>query len=388
MSILRKLVAVLLVACMALSLAGCGDTTWIMKADDIVLNSGLYIYYQTQGYYEAVMTLVNQTQDMNYYYAYMYGQPLLEEKLNDGTVEDYTNQYAIDMCRQYVVVEHLFNELGLEVSAEDEALIKAQVRNTWNDSKESLESIGISESTLRKVITSRIKEDLVFEAYYEVGGIKGTTEETIKDHLSDDYARIKFMTFNFAESIEDAIDEAVKNDQLALAQSYLDRANAGEDMNALIEEYNAYLESLKEEETTDEETADNETADETEDETVEAETEDEEADPYLNETLLHVDGTYPSEKFVGYVFNNCKVGEYSLIQDDINFYLVQRLDILERNDIYENYRDSLIAEIYDSDYTKLINETLAKYDIDINEKSVKRYTAKNAIEGRGDDKTK
>ena len=325
---------------------------------------------------------------MNYYYAYMYGQPLLEEKLNDGTVEDYTNQYAIDMCRQYVVVEHLFNELGLEVSAEDEALIKAQVRNTWNDSKESLESIGISESTLRKVITSRIKEDLVFEAYYEVGGIKGTTEETIKDHLSDDYARIKFMTFNFAESIEDAIDEAVKNDQLALAQSYLDRANAGEDMNALIEEYNAYLESLKEEETTDEETADNETADETEDETVEAETEDEEADPYLNETLLHVDGTYPSEKFVGYVFNNCKVGEYSLIQDDINFYLVQRLDILERNDIYENYRDSLIAEIYDSDYTKLINETLAKYDIDINEKSVKRYTAKNAIEGRGDDKTK
>lgn len=382
MSILRKLVAVLLVACMALSLAGCGDTTWIMKADDIVLNSGLYIYYQTQGYYEAVMTLAQQ--DMNYYYAYMYGQPLLEEKLNDGTVEDYTNQYAIDMCRQYVVVEHLFNELGLEVSAEDEALIKAQVRNTWNDSKESLESIGISESTLRKVITSRIKEDLVFEAYYEVGGIKGTTEETIKDHLSDDYARIKFMTFNFAESIEDAIDEAVKNDQLALAQSYLDRANAGEDMNTLIEEYNAYLESLKEEETTDEETADNETADET----VEAETEDEEADPYLNETLLHVDGTYPSEKFVGYVFNNCKVGEYSLIQDDINFYLVQRLDILERNDIYENYRDSLIAEIYDSDYTKLINETLAKYDIDINEKSVKRYTAKNAIEGRGDDKTK
>lgn len=386
MSILRKLVAVLLVACMALSLAGCGDTTWIMKADDIVLNSGLYIYYQTQGYYEAVMTLAQQ--DMNYYYAYMYGQPLLEEKLNDGTVEDYTNQYAIDMCRQYVVVEHLFNELGLEVSAEDEALIKAQVRNTWNDSKESLESIGISESTLRKVITSRIKEDLVFEAYYEVGGIKGTTEETIKDHLSDDYARIKFMTFNFAESIEDAIDEAVKNEQLALAQSYLDRANAGEDMNALIEEYNAYLESLKEEETTDGETADNETADETADETVEAETEDEEADPYLNETLLHVDGTYPSEKFVGYVFNNCKVGEYSLIQDDINFYLVQRLDILERNDIYENYRDSLIAEIYDSDYTKLINETLAKYDIDINEKSVKRYTAKNAIEGRGDDKTK
>ncbi len=373
MSILRKIVAVLLVTCMAVCLAGCGDTTWIMKADDIVLNSGLYIYYQTQGYYDAVMQLANE--DINYYYAYMYGQPLLEEALGDGTVADYTNQYAIDMCKQYVVVEHLFNELGLELDAEDEAYIKAQVKKTWNSNQETLEDIGISEATLRKAVTTLIKEDLVFEAYYEVGGIKGTTEETIKDYLADEYARIKFMTFNFAESVDDAIDAQVKNDQLALAQSYLDRANAGEDMNALIDEYNAYLESL--------EPADEE-ADA--DESVEAETEDAETettvDPYLNENILHVDGTYPSEKFVSYVFNNCKVGEYSVIQDDINFYLVQRLDILERTDIYENYRSSLIAEIYDSDYTKLINETLAKYDIDINEKSVKRYTAKNAIEGR------
>ncbi len=373
MSILRKIVAVLLVTCMAVCLAGCGDTTWIMKADDIVLNSGLYIYYQTQGYYDAVMQLANE--DINYYYAYMYGQPLLEEALGDGTVADYTNQYAIDMCKQYVVVEHLFNELGLELDAEDEAYIKAQVKKTWNSNQETLEDIGISEATLRKAVTTLIKEDLVFEAYYEVGGIKGTTEETIKDYLADEYARIKFMTFNFAESVDDAIDAQVKNDQLALAQSYLDRANAGEDMNALIDEYNAYLESL--------EPADEE-ADA--DESVEAETEDAETettvDPYLNENILHVDGTYPSEKFVSYVFNNCKVGEYSVIQDDINFYLVQRLDILERTDIYENYRSSLIAEIYDSDYTKLINETLAKYDIDINEKSVKRYTAKNAMEGR------
>ena len=378
MSILRKLVAVLLIACMALSLAGCADTTWIMKADDIVLNSGIYIYYQTQGYYEAVMTLAQQ--DINYYYAYMYGQPLLEEALNDGTVEDYTNQYAIDMCKQYVVVEHLFNELGLELSDEDEVFIKAQVRNTWTNNKEALEDIGISESTLKKVVTQTIKEDMVFDAYYEVGGVKGTTEDTIKAYLSEEYARIKYMTFNFAESIDDAIDETVKNEQLALAQSYLDRANAGEDMNALIEEYNAYLESLEpDEEETTEEAADEAADNEAVDETVEAEAEE---DPYLNENILHVDGTYPSEKFVSYVFNNCKVGEYSLIQDDINFYLVQRLDILERTDIYENYRNSLIAEIYDSDYTNLINETLAEYDIVINQKSVKRYTAKNAIEGR------
>lgn len=370
MSIIRKLAAVLLVACMALSLAGCGDTTWIMKADEIVLNSGLYIYYQTQGYEAAVYELA--AEDINYYYSYMYGVPLLDATIGEQTVEEYANEYAIDMCRQYVVVEHLFNELGLELSEDDEALIKAQARSAWNNSQEYLESIGISEATVNKVVTSALKENKVFEAYYEVGGIKGTTEETIKAYLSEDYARIKYMTFNFAESIDDAINETVKNEQLALAQSYLDRANAGEDFNALIEEYNEYLASL--------EATEEETSEAAEEETVvEAE---EEENEFKNETILNIDtSTYPSEKFVGYVFDACKVGECSIIQDDTNFYLVQKLDILEREDIYESNRSYLISQIYDSDYTALINETLKKYDITINDKAVKRYTAKNAIEG-------
>ncbi len=374
MSIIKRIAAILLVAVMALSLAGCSDTTWIMKADDLVVNSGLYIYYQTQGYVDAIYTLA--AEDMNYYYYYMYGYSLVDEMFDDKqTIGGYMNQYAIDMCKQYVVVEHLFNELGLELSEDDISLIKTQTNSTWASSTTDLENIGISKSTLEMAITSSLKEELVFNAYYEVGGLAGTTEETIQAHFEDEYARIKYMTFNFVESVDDAIDETVKNEQLALAQSYLDRANAGEDFDALIEEYNAYLESIA---PADEETAENdETAETTEEDVVEAE-----SDEYENENILAVDGTYPSAKFVGYVFNNCKVNEYSLIQDDTNFYLVHRLDILERDDIYSNNRLYLLNEIYDGDYTALINETLAKYDITLNEKSVKRYTPQNAIEGK------
>lgn len=384
MSIIKRIAAVLLVAVMALSLTGCGDTTWIMKADDLVINSGLYIYYQTQGYVEAVYTLA--AEDINYYYYYMYGYSLVDEAFDDTqTVGDYMNTYAIDMCKQYVVIEQLFNELGLELSEDEISLIKAQTNSTWANSSADLENIGISKSTLEMAITASLKEELVFNAYYEVGGLAGTTEETIQAHFEDEYARIKYMTFNFVESIDDAIDETVKNEQLALAQSYLDRANAGEDFDALIEEYNAYLESIApaEEETAEEA---EETSDEVADDTDETAEEDEaveaEADEYENESIISVDSTLPTEKFVGYVFNNCKVNEYSLIQDDTNFYLVHRLDILERDDIYDENRLYLLSELYDSDYTALINETLADYDIVINEKSVKRYTAQNAIEGK------
>ncbi len=374
MSIIKRIAAILLVAVMALSLTGCGDTSWIMKAGDLSVNSGLYIYYQTQGYVDAIYTLASE--DITYYYYYMYGYSLVDEAYDDTqTIGDYMNSYAIDMCKQYVVVEHLFNELGLELSEDEKSYIKAQTNSTWANSSAKLEDIGISKSTLEMAITSSVKEELVFNAYYEVGGVAGTTEEIIQSYFEEEYARIKYMTFNFVESADDAIDATVKSEQLALAQSYLDRANAGEDFDDLIEEYNAYLISIAETEET-EETAED-TLEETEDEVVEAE-----ADEYENESIISIDGTSPSEKFVGYVFNNCKVNEYSIIQDDTNFYLVHRLDILEREDIYNENRLYLISEIYDSNYTSLINKTLAGYDIVINEKSVKRYTPQTAIEGR------
>lgn len=374
MSIIKRIAAILLVAVMALSLTGCGDTSWIMKAGDLSVNSGLYIYYQTQGYVDAIYTLASE--DITYYYYYMYGYSLVDEAYDDTqTIGDYMNSYAIDMCKQYVVVEHLFNELGLELSEDEKSYIKAQTNSTWANSSADLEDIGISKSTLEMAITSSVKEELVFNAYYEVGGVAGTTEEIIEAYFEEEYARIKYMTFNFVESADDAIDATVKSEQLALAQSYLDRANAGEDFDDLIEEYNAYLISIAETEET-EETAED-TLEETEDEVVEAE-----ADEYENESIISIDGTSPSEKFVGYVFNNCKVNEYSIIQDDTNFYLVHRLDILEREDIYNENRLYLISEIYDSNYTSLINKTLAGYDIVINEKSVKRYTPQTAIAGR------
>lgn len=372
MSILKRILAVMLVAVMALSLAGCGDTSWIMKANDITLNSGLYIYYQTQGYIEAVFELA--AEDINYYYYYMYGQSLADQKIGDQTVMEYVDQYAIDMCKQYVVTEQLFRDLGLELSEEDEAIIKAKAKQAWDESSASFENIGVSESTVRKAVESQYKEGLVFDAYYEVGGIKGTTEETIKAYFEEDYARIKYMTFNFVESADDKIDEAKKNEQKELADSYLSRAQAGEDFNALIDEYNEYLEGTATEGIKDEVLEAEEETDETE--------ETEEVDEYLNEYIVSVDTTYPSEKFVNYVFNNCKVGEFTLIQDDTNFYLVQKLDVLEREDVYESSRDTLISEIYDSDYTALINETLKGYEIVINEKSVSRYDARTAIEGR------
>lgn len=374
MKLIKRILAVMLVLCMALSLVGCGDTTWICEVDGDTVAAGLYIYYQNEGYGDAVYNLAQSDSDSYiiyylYYYNFGYVEPqLFSVTLSSGeTVEQHINDYALDMCKQVIITDKLFNELGLEFTADEQALIDTQVRSAWANAKDSWEAIGVGEASFKAALVTSYKEDKVFDAYYEVGGRNGTTEEEILDYFAGNYARIKYMTFTFADSIDDAIDEARKNEQLDLANGYLEAAQSGTPMDELIEQYNAYLDSLKTEEETDEEA----------DDTVDVDTD--EDNEYKNETILSESSTYPTEKFVNYVFTTVKVGEISVIQDDTCFYLVERLDTRERTDLYDTYRAGIMQELFDSDFTKLINTELAKYTVNVNEKAVKRYTVKQTF---------
>ncbi|HIV10553.1 MAG TPA: hypothetical protein IAD28_02520, partial [Candidatus Faeciplasma avium] len=299
-----------------------------------------------------------------------------DDTIGDQTVREYMNDYAIDMCKQYVVVERLFEELGLSIDEDSEALIKSQVNRTWDSQKDSMARAGIAKSTLEKAVTSSIKEELVFNAYYEVGGLNGTTEDDIRGYLEDNYVRVKYISIPFADSVDDAVDSERLSNAVAQAQGYLDRLNAGESMDDLIAEYEASLEtedeSSEEAEASDgEETSGDETQD-AEDVTVEE-------DPYENESVLSLDSTSPSEKFVNYAFTEVADGESKLIQDDLNVYLIQKLDILERPEIYDENRDVFLNALFDESFTSLLNERLSGYTVEENASSIKRYKAERAL---------
>lgn len=383
MNTLRKIVAVIMVLAMAFSLTACGDTSWIVKVDGETVPSGVYIYYQTAGYSAAGYELA--AADQNYYYYMMYGLSYLDQKVGDKTVPEYMNDYALSMSKQYIVVEKLFDELGLELSEDDKKLIDTQVNSLWNNNSEQFEKIGVGKESIRKVTTNAVKEDKVFNAYYEVGGINGTTEDDIKAYLEDNYVRVKFMTFNYADSADDAVDEARKNKALEDAQSYLDRITAGEDINALIEEHAAEVEAANEAENESGKENLPEIEDEPEDVPEDDDAEDEvaveePADPYAHENIINKESKSPSEKFVNYVFTEIKTGEVKLVQDDLNIYVVSKMDVLERNDVYDTNRESFLFALFDSDFTKLVNDKLAGYSVEVNDSSVKRYKAEKAVE--------
>lgn len=406
MTLIKRIITVLLAIAIALSLVACGDTSWIVKVDGETVNSGLYIYYQSQGYSAAGYELM--AQDPNYNYYMQLGLSYIDDPIGEEgeTVRDYMNEYAMNMCKQYVVVGRLFDQLGLELTEDELSLVDTQVRNLWNNSEDALVKAGISQDTVEKAIIASLKEEKVFNAYYEVGGLNGTTEEDIQGYLEDNYARIKYITFNFADDATEAVDTDRKNEALETAQSYLDRALTGESMDDLIAEYAEILEQAEVEESAEEDETVKENLSEIQESenAEEAESADESADgaestdgtdgtdetegssdvdditsQYPNEVIINNEGTAPSEKFISYVFNNIDTGEFDLVQDDLNVYLVQKLDILERDDIYDDNRETFLYALFDSDYTALINDTLADYTVEVNERSVKRYKPDRAI---------
>lgn len=383
MNTLRKIVAVLMVLAMTLSLTACGDTSWIVKVNGETVPSGVYIYYQTVGYSAAGYELAATNQD--YFYYMMYGLSYLDQKVGDKTVPEYMNDYALSMSKQYIVVEKLFDELGLELTEDDKKLIDTQVNSLWNSNSEQFEKIGVGKESIRKVTINALKEEKVFNAYYEVGGINGTTEDDIKAYLEDNYARVKFLTFNYADSADDAVDEARKNKALEDAQSYLDRITAGEDINTLIEEHSAEVAAANEAEENaagkpdlpeieDDDTAEDNDAAEDD---VEVE---EPVDPYAHENIINKESKSPSEKFVNYIFTETKTGEVKLVQDDLNIYVVSKMDVLERTDIYDSNRETFLKALFDNDFTSLVNERLEGYSVEVNNSSVKRYKAEKAVE--------
>ena len=75
---------------------------------------------------------------------------------------------------------------------------------------------------------------------------------------------------------------------------------------------------------------------------------------------MSLDSTSPSEKFVNYAFTEVADGESKLIQDDLNVYLIQKLDILERPEIYDENRDVFLNALFDESFTSLLNERLSE----------------------------
>lgn len=343
MSIKKRAAALICSCMMAASLASCADTSYICKADDVSVNAGVYIYY-----------VISQISNQEYTYYYKNGamsDDIINEAYGDGTmtVGDYAQSAAYESCQTIAAIQMKFNELGLELSSDDKAAISDAVEEGWNE--EYYESIGVGKSSLEQMQTSSVMLDKIFSAYYDKGGIKEVSDSDMKKHVEDNYVRFKLISI--AKSKQDEGKEAKKKAEELLAMT---KEEDFKDFDDVIEKYEKELKEDKKDDSS-------------------SDSDDEEHDhiSMVNKNS----SSYSSNKVIKHINSDMKNDEIDICDDDYYWYVIQKLDVKDYGDYIKDNRTALLDEMKGEEFDKAIDSWVEEYQIERNEDSYSRYTAKS-----------
>lgn len=255
----RKILAAATALTMAFAATGCGESTsWIAKYQDETVNSGIYIFYQTEAYNDATSLLLRENSEFD-----VSDTKLLKTMPVEGkNITDWINDKAMEKLKIYTAINQKFDELGLELTEDDKSGAQYMAEYYWQYYSETYEQNGIGKDSFIKLVEFDSKKEKVFLYYYGEGGEKECPDNEITSYLEGNYSRVKTIKFDLSDTEGDETAEAKNLVVKTLAEDYKKRANSGEDFDKLIKEYNAYLEKQDAEESEAEEDTDSAEAEE------------------------------------------------------------------------------------------------------------------------------
>ena len=248
MSIFKKAAAAATAVMLAASCTACGyNTRSALTVDGYSVPAGIYIYFMNNAYNEAISKLTEENADLD----------TTDEKavkalpLEGKDVTTWIQDRATEMCVDFVATEKKFDEFGLTLTDEDKNYVEMMMSYYWN--ADSMEPMGVSEDSFKKVVTSTYKSQAVFDHYYGIGeGELGVTEEEVTDYYADEHIRAQFVRMSLTDANGEMLKADGKKDLMDMAEDYSDRVedalkDGGVDavmaeMDAIQKDYDAYVE--------------------------------------------------------------------------------------------------------------------------------------------------
>jgi hypothetical protein len=242
----KKIIAGISAVVIMATATACGaNTKWAVQYGDYEARAGIFLFYQMSAYSEAVTTLQEDDPDLDITDT----KTLKTLTIDDTSVADWIQDKATENVEIYLEVLKEFDDLGLSLTDEDLASVDSMSDTYWQYYSEYYTQNGIGEQSFKDINTYSYKMKAVFDYYYAEGGVEEVDEQDLKDYYEENNARVKYICLNSTDS-----DGTFMSDEMeSMAQDYLTRANAGEDFDSLIAEYDDYKTALAEEQAAEEE---------------------------------------------------------------------------------------------------------------------------------------
>lgn len=345
MNIMKKIVALLLVAAMCISFTACGDDGIAMEINGEEIPAGVYILQQ-------ISALNSATQSEEFDSTL---KDIWDNELEGKSLAEWVKDEAMKDMQIYGQVEKMFDEYGLTLSEDDLNAIAYTVETYWPNYESTYQKVGISKSSYELYETNNYKYQKLFLYYYGENGTEPVSDDELKEYYSTDFAQFQMIAFSTLnrETYEE-MESADKAKVKATAQSYLDRAKNGEDMVDLINERTI------------------EYAAETDQETPEID----ESATYITTVKKDTSSYYVSDTIRDEVFSNVDIGEIVLLTDDSGYYVVKRLEVSTDTEDFEDLRDSLLSELKSEDFLTVVTDLSSEITLDLHDSSIKRYKVK------------
>lgn len=232
---IKRLLALALCGALCVGLAGCGKDQTVVSAGDYKASAAVYVLNQ--------MNALSEVTAQEGYDSTL--ENVWDNQIDGQSMEDWVNDRALDLCFQYVATNKLFEDKGLSITEAEQTTIDNSLESFPNY-EELYTKIGVSEQSYEDylVFNSRFQE--LFLDRYQEGGEAAVSEEELGSFYRDNFDEVKLISLSYTEPTEDSSDSSADTQEdnnsspeavQATAQGYLDRLQAGENMDDLIYEY-------------------------------------------------------------------------------------------------------------------------------------------------------
>lgn len=196
------------------------DTGSYLTLDSYKVTEQHYIYYCARGY------------DAAYVETGIYDSSIWDQKIDGKSTADWIKEYANEQAERYLVVNRLFNELGLEFTQEEINIINDEVNELWiyGGVGNAYEKLGIEQLIYNDIYTTEKRVEKL-AAYFSDELSTSISEQDIESYLVDNYASVIY----FAMSYTDGDSESTEDEY----EAYCKQVENGKSLEELVKEFEA-----------------------------------------------------------------------------------------------------------------------------------------------------
>ncbi len=167
--------------------------------------------------------------------------------VENKTAKDYVIDKAYENCAWVIIMEKKAAEYKIELTDEDKASLESNYAQNGGKAEleSSLNKMGVSLDTYERIVKAGLIQEHLTELLYGEDSDNAISEDAKKAEYDENYRRVKHILFKTQGLTDDTDEEGnvtksadeKKAEIEATYKDVLARAQAGEDFEALIEEY-------------------------------------------------------------------------------------------------------------------------------------------------------